>query len=920
MLISKYKSALFVWLLVVFLFPNISLAQIVCDTNKHLLSVVVREPNGEFIPGANIKIFKQIYDADGQPKPGDEVASGKTGALTGIFTKEFGAALSDNYVIKTWVNNSSEGAFWFFDVYVGCELQTDFTVTLSGLQVIIRDSQEELVKNKKFKLYTQKEDVDGEPLKEKKELVGEFNTSDTGEAVIYVPDSGRSLDGRGPEYYVFEMEGPMGGLFVDYNVSVSDNSMRQYEYSISDAEVFLKDFNNISFPSGVKLTFYEQVEDINGENVLGPKIKELLTDDYGRILWQYPAGVYAAALAGDNGQLQYFWNIEIVDGQRETYYLKTEGEWETSSGACASDSTLVLATKRLDGSKISGLKFSLHEEKADINGRKMPGARLVGGVIEETGKSTVQINPDPRKKYALRIYDRNDDVGEFWYYDGFQFNCGENAVIEKNLPALNVVLRGGDGSLYKDYKFSLYTQKYDVDGRPIKEKQDLVADSLNTSSEGEYTIFLGPDNPYNDYQNGYYVFQAKSSGATFTEYDINITPGEDNNFEYIFSDLILTVKDGAGKFMDDRPVRLFSQERDELGILRLGKELASKKTDANGIARFEYPSGYYALSIKDSLGQNNSLWSVKINNRARTQKEFKSNLTKVLIQDANGENKAKGTGFQVFDMVQDENGLFYKNEKKKDFTLDAGGVKELQLAPGPYLIVHTSQKQQYGKAIYTENNKLQELAVKTQPAYLIRSGQSFSLPVPAGQFGLAEKLKGHILLQVEERGEAWYVDHNTKRRYYMKDGPAAYELMRHFGLGITSADLAKIPVGIDERFETFDYDGDAVFDKMEEAVGTDMYMHDSDGDGFDDGTELLNGYDPNGSGRLNLDYKLRDRLLGKILLQVESRGEAWYLNPRDGRRYYMPDGEAAYEIMRFLSLGITNENIEQIEEGRVSGM
>ena len=39
------------------------------------------------------------------------------------------------------------------------------------------------------------------------------------------------------------------------------------------------------------------------------------------------------------------------------------------------------------------------------------------------------------------------------------------------------------------------------------------------------------------------------------------------------------------------------------------------------------------------------------------------------------------------------------------------------------------------------------------------------------------------------------------------------------------------------------------------------------------------------------------------------------MNPQDGKRYYMKDGDAAFQIMRFLSLGITNENLEQIEVG-----
>ena len=175
-----------------------------------------------------------------------------------------------------------------------------------------------------------------------------------------------------------------------------------------------------------------------------------------------------------------------------------------------------------------------------------------------------------------------------------------------------------------------------------------------------------------------------------------------------------------------------------------------------------------------------------------------------------------------------------------------------------------------------------------------------------------EKLKGYILLQVEQNGEAWYVHPDEGRRYYMKDGSTAYEMMRRFGLGVTSSDLSKIPVGINNRFEEFDYDGDYVHDKMEEALGTDMYDHDTDNDGYSDGEEIENGYNPKGSGKMDLDLALANKLRGRILLQVESRGEAWYVNPGDNKRYYMKDGDSAYEIIRFLSLGITDENLASI--------
>ena len=80
---------------------------------------------------------------------------------------------------------------------------------------------------------------------------------------------------------------------------------------------------------------------------------------------------------------------------------------------------------------------------------------------------------------------------------------------------------------------------------------------------------------------------------------------------------------------------------------------------------------------------------------------------------------------------------------------------------------------------------------------------------------------------------------------------------------------------------------------------------------------LKNSTNPLGKGKLTYSTSLANRLKGRILLQVESRGEAWYVSPVDGKRYYMADGEAAYQIMRFLSLGITNVDIRKIPVGEL---
>lgn len=68
-----------------------------------------------------------------------------------------------------------------------------------------------------------------------------------------------------------------------------------------------------------------------------------------------------------------------------------------------------------------------------------------------------------------------------------------------------------------------------------------------------------------------------------------------------------------------------------------------------------------------------------------------------------------------------------------------------------------------------------------------------------GAISYGEKLKGKILLQVEENGEAWYVDTNNSERYYMGSPWDAFQLMRNNGLGVSNDDLDKIPVAPDSK-------------------------------------------------------------------------------------------------------------------------
>ncbi len=177
---------------------------------------------------------------------------------------------------------------------------------------------------------------------------------------------------------------------------------------------------------------------------------------------------------------------------------------------------------------------------------------------------------------------------------------------------------------------------------------------------------------------------------------------------------------------------------------------------------------------------------------------------------------------------------------------------------------------------------------------------------------VGEDVAGKILLQVERRGEAWYVHPETKERHFLYRSEHAYYIMREQGIGITNADLSRIPIGYFE-LNSRDTDGDGLPDRLEQAIGTDANNADTDGDGYDDGTEIRNGYDPLASGKKAVSDTAFARMhAGKIFIQVEGLGESWWVNPADNHRYYLGLADEAYDLLRAKGLGITTTDLEQV--------
>lgn len=132
-----------------------------------------------------------------------------------------------------------------------------------------------------------------------------------------------------------------------------------------------------------------------------------------------------------------------------------------------------------------------------------------------------------------------------------------------------------------------------------------------------------------------------------------------------------------------------------------------------------------------------------------------------------------------------------------------------------------------------------------------------------------------------------------------------YAALIELGTGVPNNTLIRIPVADFNLGNGADTDNDGLSDIAEVALGTDPNKADTDGDTYNDKNELLAGFSAiatSSTAKLPLDPKVSQMYAGKILLQTESKGEAWYVNPKDGKRYFL--GRPAEALQALQKLGL----------------
>ncbi|MGI6374016.1 MAG: hypothetical protein ACOX0C_01650 [Patescibacteria group bacterium] len=835
------------------------------------LTVVARDPSGNYIANATVELYTQEIDANGEKKPDKRLATAKVNANLGTALLRFRNSneLSATYAVRVQNVLKESASFMVYDVNLACGETRELETTLGGFRILLQGADQRALAGQKINLYTQARDANGELVESPKDSLGSFTANTSGEVIVYLPaGSQEGVAGLGDDYYVLEYVSGSQRAYR-YNLKAVKGEMKEVIFSLGTIRTRLK-YEGGGSAVGLTMEVYTQKLSAQGVEQLGTKVGSYTigSDGYGTL--EVMPDTYAIRVRVDK-DYQYFWDLSVNSGQTAQFLLeakgavvdKTPGATPTvPSDICQANSQTILTLKNLRGQLLAGLKFEIYEQAVGTGNLASAGAKVANGTTDAAGRAVVSFKPRTDKVYAVKVWDKQANLGSFWFYGALKYVCGYDRSLELSLPALQVVLRNDQGVPKINQAFSLYLQRYNVDGQPILDSQSLIA-NLKTGSDGQATVYVAPYSAYNE-QAGIYAISTKDDqGKTKNYYDLRISEASNYLFDPTFKGVKGEYVSLAGQTLANKSLALYEQRVDN-GYLVLGSQLTAVKTEAGGNWQLDYPQGTYALTTPDDFGRTNVFWNVQLNGQSNFW-SLKPSLITFKLNPGPGIDPSN-SNLKLYSL-NGRGGTYSLGSEVATIKL-SGDLATHNLAAGVYLATYQGLNNQvYGLVFYAKNNTPFTANIIPSPANLIGGqtifkianadsnyvGGGSSSPV-VNNSSLAERVKGRILLQVEDKGQAWYVSPVNNQRYSLGRPEEAFQVMRQVSLGISNANFASLEASP-------------------------------------------------GSWR---------QLAGRILLKVEDAGRAYYFDPVTLKLHYLGRPADAFAIMRNLGLGISNSDLSRI--------
>lgn len=690
----------------------------------------------------------------------------------------------------------------------------------------------------------------------------------------------------------------------------------------AEVTVIIRDAKKQFIPDA-RFTIYEQLFDVDDNKTIGDSIGSGKIDPYigsGTVKVYPDTDVEYYVLKVDNPSVgaMPFWFLEAM-------YLTCGKKTTVTQYLGGLEITVTNAVGELEKDR----RVYVYKQGKDALGQPIIADQLDSFNTDNEGQISIYLPShhymlgDPLEYYALGF--KNDDSEVFYKY---YVNALDKQFKEINYAFSDLLVTLKDTNTNEpvpNVALYLYKQTTDAYGEYDLDKS---LDTLKTDNEGQ---------TYIQYPPGTYVLQYRHADGTRTNFTNIVIPeqsrtiktlwlgaeGKDTGKCDIKSTLNLSFRDANGQALSDLQVALYEQTTDNDGSSIQGSRIGRETMDEDSLGYIRFtpsPAKRYVVEVCDEITKFGCFNFKDVEFECSEELLFEKQLNQVniILRESNRDLKL-GHKFKIYSRITDVDGKQIIDATKGygSFKIPDQGIFTFFLADQSiknktldYMIEVDSDT---GFELFDNFNIEGAL---THLEYIVEADKLIRIYPPADP--LVNNVLGKILLQVEEHGEAWYVNPADKKRYYLGRPEDAFEVMKKLSSGISNNNLSQLPVGLEVLPTGVDTDNDGLVDVLEKGLLTNWQKTDSDDDGYNDFTEVSGDYNPLGSGKQYHNWNFARQQAGRIFLQVEGNGEAWYIYPNDYRRYYLSRPKDAFAIMRELGLGITNADLNKIAVGQIN--
>lgn len=558
------------------------------------VTVITRDSDNNIVKNIPWQIYKQNRDADNNPIKGSLIISSNTGEAAMSTVKFDPSRYTDNeFAIKIYQLNSEAGEYWYWNINLGCGSKYTHEVKLSSLRVILRDTSGEALKNYSFQLYTQKYDVDGNPIIDET-VSTSLTTGDTAVKELYLA----------PGSYILKVPAIGGRFTYTKYVDISESQRTLFDYKLSNVDVTIRDGNGILL-TGRNFDIYTQKADIDGKPIIGDHLGRYDTGNTGVYGIFLPSDTYVFRFDGSGGQYYYLWGQKIDESQ----FYKIDYKL----------STFHIVARGIDNQLLSKTRVEIYKQDKDVSGKLILGNLIVGGDTGPTGGIDFYL---PQATYAIQIISRDGFKYVIWNKSIQEY---EYLTVEYQLSALKVVIKGVDEELQTNINIEVYEQKLDFDGKKILGDRKI---SKRTATDGTADFYM----PAGDYV----VVIYSPDNSKYYLWNQIIEENKTLLIEYKMSAFRIIFKNSEDELIKNITISVYEQGYDAAGNKILGKLLGSKNSGEEGVVKFYFSPGKYVFKINGNAGLDYYFWERKLEEQEISKTSLYLSAIRITVKDQEG--------------------------------------------------------------------------------------------------------------------------------------------------------------------------------------------------------------------------------------------------------------------------------------------